>query len=619
LQFTLTWWSFYALQTATFVLLAKIMRLNSRIARVRYRNRFAKAACFAGVALAENLVGPLAGIGLAQAQPAASEVTPRSLRPEPVTPPPVAPPNVDLPSGVPTRAPKSAENLHVTIKKAVVDGAFTELSDTASRIFKPLEGHRVSVAQLYQAATELEQAYVKAGYMLARVAVPQQSLSDGGDFHVVVVDGFIEQVDVSKVPENVRGPIGDIVASLVGVHKLETNLLQATLTRAGAVFGAQLRSTLLQGDTPGGARLVLDGGYSEFGASLSASNNLGPVFNNWGLNLSAQVNSPTGHGEQVYGFLSGGPRVDQYFGKEATRLVGGGGIILPMTSWGLQVNPEFTISDTRPLSANPLLVSHDRLYRGSLNWIFPVPLGEPGATTGKFTTEMVDERTELPVFNIDLAHDRLTVLRGNLSWNGAWEAMQTGLHADITLSKGVPWLGARSAAGDALEGMPLSRGSNSEFTKFEVTLGASQNLPYGALLNLTARTQTSFNGLVPSSETFDLTSETALSSYTQGALSADAGYTVRAQLEYPFQSGVKGYGVGATPYLFLADGGAWPVEADDVTPTQVVDFGLGLRLDGTQLPWVGAAPSFALEYGHAEPNRGGSAPDYVRFNIGVQL
>ena len=499
-----------------------------------------------------------------------------------------------------------------------MDGAYPELAGAASRILKPLEGHRVSVAQLYQAAAELEQAYVKAGYMLARIAVPQQSLSDGGDFHVVVIDGFIEQVDVSKVPENVRGPVSDIVAGLVGIHKLKTNLLQASLARAGAVFGAQLRSTLVQGDTPGGARLVLDGGYSEFGLGLSASNNLGPVFNDWGLNLSAQVNSPTGHGEQIYGFLSGGPHIDQYFGKEATRWVGGGGIILPLTSWGLQLNPEFTISDTRPLTANPLLASHDRLYRGSLNWIFPVPLGEPGATTGKFTTEFVDETTELPVFNFDLAHDRLTVLRGSLSWNGAWEATQTGLHADFVFSKGVPWLGARSAEGAAQDGAPPSRGSNPEFTKLEVMLGASQSLPYGALLNLTARAQTSFNGLVPNSETFDLTSANALSSLTQGALAPDAGYSVRAQLEYPFQTRFNGFGLGATPYVFVANGGAWPV-ADDPTPSQVVDFGLGLRLDGTQLPWVGAAPSFALEYGHAEPNRGGPPPDYVRFNIGLQL
>ncbi|HWY65572.1 MAG TPA: POTRA domain-containing protein, partial [Rhizomicrobium sp.] len=168
------------------------------------------------------MAGTVDAVEFAQAQPAASEVTPRSLRPEPVAPPPVAPPSVDLPSGVPSRAPKGAENLHVAVKQAVVDGAYPELAGAASRILKPLEGHRVSVAQLYQAAAELEQTYVKAGYMLARIAVPQQSLSDGGDFHVVVIDGFIEQVDVSKVPENVRGPVSDIVTGLVGIHKLKT-------------------------------------------------------------------------------------------------------------------------------------------------------------------------------------------------------------------------------------------------------------------------------------------------------------------------------------------------------------------------------------------------------------
>ena len=60
-----------------------------------------------------------------------------------------------------------------------------------------------------------------------------------------------------------------------------------------------------------------------------------------------------------------------------------------------------------------------------------------------------------------------------------------------------------------------------------------------------------------------MTSSTALSSYTQGALSTDAGYTVRAQLEYPFESRLKGYGLGATPYVFLADGGAWPVKTQE--------------------------------------------------------
>jgi len=43
-------------------------------------------------------------------------------------------------------------------------------------------------------------------------------------------------------------------------------------------LGRICRSTLARGDTPGGARLILDGRYSEFGGNISADNTLGPAF-----------------------------------------------------------------------------------------------------------------------------------------------------------------------------------------------------------------------------------------------------------------------------------------------------------------------------------------------------
>ena len=203
----------------------------------------------------------LAAIGLhgaAQAQPAASQVTPRSLRPEPA--PPTPPPAIELPPGAPNQAPKGSETLHVAVAKVVVDGAYPDMAAAARKLFKPFENQRASIADLYKASSELERAYIGAGYALARVAVPKQTILDGGEFHVVLIDGFIEAIDDSKVPGPVRGPIHAIMQGLVGRHRIKTAVLQEALTRAGAVSGAHLRSTLAQGDTPGGARLVLDGG-----------------------------------------------------------------------------------------------------------------------------------------------------------------------------------------------------------------------------------------------------------------------------------------------------------------------------------------------------------------------
>jgi len=215
--------------------------------------------------------------------------------------------------------------LHVTVATVVVEGGFADMSRATRRIFGPLEGKRASVADLYTAAAALERAYINAGYLLARVAVPRQSIVDGGQFHVVVIDGFIEQIDDAAVPRRVRGPIHAILAGLVGRHRLKSDLLQAKLARAGAVFGAHLRSTLARGDTP--RRRAVDPGRPLLGIRWQHQRrqHLGPAFNHWGLSLTAQLNSPTGHGEQAYVFLSGGTRVDTDFTANAPRRIIGGG------------------------------------------------------------------------------------------------------------------------------------------------------------------------------------------------------------------------------------------------------------------------------------------------------
>jgi hemolysin activation/secretion protein len=498
-----------------------------------------------------------------------------------------------------------------------VEGGFADRSEAATRLFAPLQNHRVSVAELYQAAARLEQAYAKAGYLLVRVAVPRQSIVDGGAFRVVVVDGFIERIDDSAVPKNIRQPVHEIMIRLVGRRRLKATRLEADLARAGAVFGAHLRSTLAQGDQPGGALLILDGGYSEVTGGINSKNNYGGSFHDWGLGLNAQINSPTGAGEQLYIIASGALPLNQDFGATPVRRYVGGGVILPVTSWGLQVNPEFTVSDTNPASAYVVLATRDHLYSGALTWTAPVPIGEPGSTTARFSTKLLDEHLSLPAFNTVLAHDRLTTLEAGLSWNGASQATLTGLHAEFTFTKGVSWLGAR-AQSDGSSSNLTSRGASPDFTKMEIRLGATQTLPLGAIMNVTLRGQTSFHGVLPSSETFDLSGRDGLSSYTQGALVSDGGATERVQLERQWARRFGRLGVAATPYAFVSEGEALPAVSDLVSPRSALDYGVGLRLDGSGLSGINA-PSVALEYGHAEPDRGPAPGEYLQVTLGAQF
>ena len=559
------------------------------------------------------VIATMGPAGVAQAQIAPSQVTPRSLRPEP---PPMSTP-IQLPRSLPSEAPAGAADLPITVGEILAEGSYPEMAEETRAIFAPLVGRPITVGDLYRAAAAVESAYSRRGYFLARVVVSEQRVAAGETFRVVIVDGFIESLDDGALPRRIRTPIHGVMRGIVGKRRPMLADLQRRLALAGAVPGARLRSTLAKGERPGGARLILDGGYKPFGLTIGADNRLGPAFNNWGVNLQATINSPTGHGEQLYAFLSGQPRLDETFRRDSLRRVAGGGLTLPLTSWGLTINPEFTYSNTNPRVSNPLLASNGRLYRGTVNLIAPLLSTAVGSLTARLGLEVTDERQTLPAFDFTLSKDRLTVLRANLAWRGQFGAGGS-IVAETTLSQGIDALGARTASSIAASNAPSSRGSDPQFTRAELRLTTQQRLIEGAVLTVIGRAQTSFGTVVPNSETFDLTGLDGLSTFTAGLLSADGGVMLRSELGRTLTLPAGAARLFATPYLFAAVGRSHFVVRDALNPNVATSYGLGLRLAAQGLP-LGAAPAASIEYGHGDQNRGGASDDRVSVSLGVQF
>jgi hemolysin activation/secretion protein len=164
--------------------------------------------CALALGVAALLLPPSAALS----QVAPSQVTPQTLRP-------VAPsPTGDLPSSGSEQlhAPAGAERLSFIVGRIVIKGPFPELDTETRALLRTVEGHRVTVAQVYEFANALEQAYARAGYVLVRVTVPQQKLNDHGRLLIVIVDGFVEKVQVDNVPDPVRALVSARMASLVG-------------------------------------------------------------------------------------------------------------------------------------------------------------------------------------------------------------------------------------------------------------------------------------------------------------------------------------------------------------------------------------------------------------------
>ncbi len=536
-----------------------------------------------------TVVACVCAAGAAPAQqapvPQAPQVTPRDLRPETKLTPPAA-----LPRTAPETAPAQAESLFVTVTAIALDGSFDELAPSSQALLPQLVGQRRSVADFYRLAAAIEALYHGAGYPLVRVTLPPQSLADGGTLHLRVVDGFIERVDAAGVPEVERERVQRTLAPLVGRTHLRAAALERALTLAGRLPGLSLRSALGAGQAAGATVLVVEGEVTGHVASLEADDRLGRSLGPWESTLQLRVNEPLrrGLGEQLYGYMSTNPNPSRAFATLAPRVVGGFGVQFPIGLDGLQINPEYTSSDTNPPAPPQTLRTESKFERYTLRAIYPLLLDHAQELTLTGTLEATTQSTLLPDFAFTLNQDRLRVGRLALDWTGTVTGAR--VHAGATASQGIAGLGYRSVADANASLSAFSRpGMRPDFSKLELALSADIALPQGLQSTTSWRSQLA-KGVLPSSELFSLDGEDSLSAYTSGALSADEGYTLREELGKPLGIGSGDDAVSVTPYGYAAYGRALSKFAGDPSQGRDAAYGAGLRAGWHTF-------SFSAEYG----------------------
>jgi hemolysin activation/secretion protein len=539
------------------------------------------------------LLGLLACAAPALGQPA-SQTTPRDLRPEPALPSPAPLPQ---PPAAPPKAVAPGAGLTVTLARIEVEGGFPEFVAATKALATPYAGRRVSVGELYQLAEDIEGLYRQAGFVLVRVIIPPQQVQDGGTFRILVLDGFIEHVDLAGVDAGVRDQVQAIIAPIVGRPRVTSNDLERLLTLAGRAPGVTLRSTLAPGTRAGGSVLVLEGEHAKFAGSWAADNRLSSRLGPWQSAIQARANQPFGHGEQAYLYVAGHPNPGRMLRSHAVRRVAGGGVIVPVGHDGLSLNGETTWSDTKNPASLFVPATQSLFERAALRASYPLVLTRTREIALTAALEASHQSTSVPAFGLTLNEDRLRVLRFGVDANQALG--ESGrLRLSSLLSRGLSQLGARTQEDAAASGIALSRpGADPSFTKLEGGLEWDQVLAAGVQLRTVVRAQKAFGQPLPSAELFSIDGEDALSLFETGALSDDGGWTLRQEVgrQVPLQVGSAS--VPLHPYVFFAGGRP---HSKVGTPTGFsVSYGAGLRAS-----WK--AVSFSLEYGRAKFRPGGA-------------
>jgi hemolysin activation/secretion protein len=495
---------------------------------------------------------------------APSQVTPQSLRPADS---PGAGITLQGPSLL--AAPTAAEGLDVLIGNVVVEGGFAECALLTDAVIAGLHGKRLTVAQVYAVARAIEQIHAENGYLLARVIVPPQQLVDRGPLRLVVVDGFIEEIDVAGVPERARAMVAARIDFVAGRRHIRLSEIERGLLIAGDVPGLRLKSTLVRGTREGGARLVLEGQHRLLTGSLGRDNRLSDSLGTWQLRGAVAVNSALGIGEQIYGTVGAGADLNAAINSASPLAVYGGGVVIPLGPQGVTLNPEYTRSTTRTALAPGVPATLGTFERFALRLRDPVIWTRTASLNVNMSLEYVTQQLGATAFGLGLNSDRYVVLRGGADYAASlpWGA---GLQMGAGVSQG---LGGRSEADAVSSGLPLSRiGAAPDFSRLTANLRVSQPLPWGARLDGIGLAQSSFGRPLFRSEQFALDGLDAVSAFAAGTLSADQGVTVRGELARPFSMRFDAASATVSPYLFGSAGRGWLMNATSVEQP-VIDAG----------------------------------------------
>ena len=283
-------------------------------------------------------------------------------------------------------------------------------------------GKEQSVSDLYNIALEIEKDFNEKGYPLVRVILPTQELEpEQATLFFKVIDGYIEQLDLSKVPTLQFRRIYSYLKPLIKQKSIKFSDIERQLLLAGNTAGLTLTSTLLAGVNEGGTILAVEAEHRLINGGVSFDNTQSEELGRQQGQLRAVVNSPTGLGETISMFGLARPTIKgmKGTGSDVPIRAGGVAISVPIGNDGLTTGISYMESMTRPggdaidlgLEANmksatatvsyPLVYKRDKavFLRGTLGW----------------TDEI--QQTNVSGEDQDLSHDRITALRLGVSLN----------------------------------------------------------------------------------------------------------------------------------------------------------------------------------------------------------
>ncbi|APB35077.1 hemolysin activation/secretion protein [Gloeomargarita lithophora Alchichica-D10] len=482
---------------------------------------------------------------------------------------PTRPEEITIPRRDDPQAPPGAADVRFILKTLNIQGVEAFSPEQVQLLYQKQLNTEISLADLYAIADKLNELYRREGYILVRVFVPEQTISQGVA-QINVIEGFVEAVKfVGTTPaqeQRLRG-FGEWIQRS---RPLKSSALERNLLLMNDLAGYEVRARLDPGKEVGGSVLTLELTHDPFDPFFEVNNwapdSVGPVR----LQAGVFLNSLGNQGER-FGFSAATTPFD--FEELAN---GRFDFQIPIGFDGVTLSTSTSYTATRPgAEIQQFLVSGEsfnfnlglsyslirsRQLNVSLNGLFDL------------TNSTIDTRFLGPP--VILSQDRIRSVRVGASVDNINALGFTA--AAILLSQGLSGLGARL---EGSEGAPLSR-ANGQATGFKVNLNVTQlfTLPQQFNFLLTGTGQVASTSLLVS-EQFGLGGPSFGSAYNPSQLLGDDGYALRLELQRPVNYRAGTTPLVSQPYAFVDYGQVFLKQPTAAEPgnRELASAGLGLR------------------------------------------
>lgn len=506
---------------------------------------------------------------------------------------------IQNPEKAPT--PRAVDEIEFSVAHIRLVGADHLPQDEARQFFAGLEGRRIVLQELRDAAQKLEDHYRAQGAFLTRVIVPPQKV-EGGTLEVRVIEGYVDAafVDAANLPT--RGLLEGMVRHIPGRKPLMLRDLEQALLRANDIPGVSASSVLRPGAAAGSSDLMVVGERrpSQYFASFAntGSDTLGPWTYTVGASLAQPLQRP-GALDLSYSTAGESFRELSAVSVRYAMPVGVKGAILSIGGLLANAHPGGAV---RALD----VVSRSR----SANVRLRVPLQRRRSHSVFVDFGLTLNRSRVEGLGEQLSDDRSTVAEVAVNWR------QSGwLGGDMTLGAsvfhGVDILGAFGT--DAP--LPSVPGFDPDFTK--VTFQFQRQQPLRGQLSLVVSAQGQYSSdRLASSEQVSFGGSTLGRGYDPSLLAGDRGVGGMVQLQLGLPGlAVDGKVEGASAYAF-ADWATARTLAYGTTPAvsgSLASIGLGLRF------MLMRHASVDLQVADARKVLPSSTRNGARFNLGLNL